>query len=475
MQTYVSASKKNGAKFVIVVLKNYFYPRKNNLIINTILKILTFMKKSIIIALAAMALGAYSSDAKAQFLDRLKDKAVNTAKDNIERRVGDKTNEVMDNAIDGKGSKGDKGNKSGKSNDDNYSNDSDNGQGNSDSGVGTTKKKADNVMEYAKSDFVPGDEIIYEDLIVGEQLGEFPSRWDLMEGNAEIAKLNGESVIAMNGDGCKIIPLMKDNSKNYLGDVFTIEFDFLFDDSEKDGCPWLEVYLKYQDSDGYNQDQLSFVTYYGYETQSVSCRYERTSGGGGDSQKDNVGPINDGAWHHYAISVNKRAVKYYVDGVRIINVPNAKIVPGYLEFNNYGSNPDRPSYLRNVRIAKGAVPLYDRLETDGKIITYGITFATGKADLKPESMTEIARIAKLMQEKSDLKFEVQGHCDSQGSDAVNDPLSQKRAEAIVDALVKQGISKSRLTAVGKGSHSPIADNSTDEGRARNRRVEFIKK
>ena len=88
---------------------------------------------------------------------------------------------------------------------------------------------------------------------------------------------------------------------------------------------------------------------------------------------------------------------------------------------------------------------------------------------------EINRIAKLMQDNPGISFEVQGHCDATGSDKVNDPLSQKRAEAIVAALVEQGIASARLTPVGKGSHVPIASNSTDEGRAKNRRVEFIKK
>ena len=117
----------------------------------------------------------------------------------------------------------------------------------------------------------------------------------------------------------------------------------------------------------------------------------------------------------------------------------------------------------------------DRLASEGKIITYAITFDTGKATIKPESTGEINRITKIMQEDPTIKFEVQGHCDNTGSDAVNDPLSQKRADAIVTALVANGIPADRLSTVGKGAHEPIADNSTDEGRAQNRRVEFVKK
>ena len=79
-----------------------------------------------------------------------------------------------------------------------------------------------------------------------------------------------------------------------------------------------------------------------------------------------------------------------------------------------------------------------------------------------------------MKENPNLSFEVQGHCDATGSDKVNDPLSQRRAEAIVSALVDLDIAEARRKPVGKGSHSPIASNSTEEGRAKNRRVEFVK-
>ena len=187
--------------------------------------------------------------------------------------------------------------------------------------------------------------------------------------------------------------------------------------------------------------------------------------------------LESDSWHHFALSFNKRALKVYIDGKRVANIPNCvKANAFHLYMRDWGGfNDSGKNYVTNVRLAQGAVPLYDRLASDGKIITYAITFETGKADLKPESMVEIIRIAKLMQDNTALNFEVQGHCDNTGSDKVNDPLSQKRAEAIVAALVEQGIAASRLTAVGKGSHSPLTSNGTEEGRAKNRRVEFVKK
>jgi len=137
-------------------------------------------------------------------------------------------------------------------------------------------------------------------------------------------------------------------------------------------------------------------------------------------------------------------------------------------------------------LAAGAVDLYDRNKTDldavakameetGKFVTNNILFETGKADLKAESMAEIEKVAAYMKANPSVRFEVQGHCDNQGSDKVNDPLSQKRSEAIVAALVKLGVDEWNLRAVGKGSHEPVADNKTEEGRAKNRRVEFIRK
>ena len=80
-----------------------------------------------------------------------------------------------------------------------------------------------------------------------------------------------------------------------------------------------------------------------------------------------------------------------------------------------------------------------------------------------------------MKANATARFEVQGHTDNQGSDKINDPLSQERAEAVVKALEGMGVDPFNLRAVGKGSHEPVADNGTEDGRAKNRRVVFVKK
>ena len=341
----------------------------------------------------------------------------------------------------------------------------------------------------AKSDFVRGGTIMFQDNMEGEQVGEFPSKWDLVRGNAEIATIKGQKCIALiDGDGW-ITPLVKGGIRNYLGDVFTVEYDMLFDDRPKDGAPSIELDIMNENEE---RDNELFEIEYSMccDKQTIDCNYVRPTAEGythkeGSSRASEVCVINDGRWHHFALSFNKRAIKFYVDGKRVINVPNAKAGAGWLTLWSGGMDK-RPTYVKDVVIAKGAVDLYERNATDmsavekaiaetGKFVTNNILFETGKATLKSESMAEIQKVADYMKKNPSARFEVQGHTDNQGSDAINDPLSQQRAEAVVKALEGLGCDPFNMRAVGKGSHEPVADNSTDAGRAKNRRVEFIKK
>ena len=331
--------------------------------------------------------------------------------------------------------------------------------------------------EAVKSDFVPGTAVIFEDDLRGEQMGEFPSKWDLIDNNAEVAKMNGKMAIKFeHGSDTEITPLLEDEGKKYLPEVFTLEFDF-FVTGEEEKTSGYHLLLKSEDG-----EYVSEITtgQGGISWNIVKPNGDETIEGSASLEGNNE--LND--WNHFALSFNKRALKAYINNKRVINIPNAKAMDWFSVKTEFWE--DHIDYITNVRLAKGGVELYDRnaqsmtavekaIAETGKFVTNNILFDTGKATLKQESMIEIMKVAEYMKKNPTVRFEVQGHTDNQGSDAVNDPLSQQRAEAIVKALEALGVDGFNLKAVGKGSHEPVADNKTEEGRAKNRRVEFIKK
>ena len=121
-----------------------------------------------------------------------------------------------------------------------------------------------------------------------------------------------------------------------------------------------------------------------------------------------------------------------------------------------------------------ASEMLDTLNRDGFMALY-INFDTGKAMIKPESGPIIEQIASLLKDNEDLNLSVEGHTDNVGTPQSNKTLSEERAKAVVAAVVELGIDAGRLTAVGWGQEKPVADNRTEDGRAKNRRVEIVKK
>ncbi len=117
--------------------------------------------------------------------------------------------------------------------------------------------------------------------------------------------------------------------------------------------------------------------------------------------------------------------------------------------------------------------IYEKMIAQGKFISRDILFDVGKSIIKEQSFVEISRIASFMKEHSELRFSIEGHTDSQGADEGNMVLSKQRAESVRRGLIKFGIDPSRLETKGFGETRPIDTNSTVEGRASNRRVEFI--
>lgn len=118
--------------------------------------------------------------------------------------------------------------------------------------------------------------------------------------------------------------------------------------------------------------------------------------------------------------------------------------------------------------------MWDTLKKDG-FVSLQINFDTNKSVIKTESMPLVRQIVELMKNQPALKVSIEGHTDNQGSAASNKTLSLDRAKAVIAAVAAEGIKADRMTAEGWGQERPVADNRTEEGRAKNRRVELVKK
>jgi outer membrane protein OmpA-like peptidoglycan-associated protein len=430
------------------------------------------MKKYILSA--AVLAFLFSGTASAQgILGRLGERA----KQAVENNIGNKIEKGVNDLLDGK--KKDKDSKKNEAGDQEFDEE-------------TVKEEAIDFAEIkAKSDFVRGGTVFFSDDLSGERMGEFPSKWDLM-GGSEVEVVNIKGVKAIRMESSQIQPLMKE--KQYLPEEFTIEFDVLAQPAQE-GSGWdatLDLIMEGDDGGRVFDIRMSpeYHPYYGGEYSGIGWGWgaENPSGSKIDGEPGRQAInryLKKNDWNHIAISFNKRAFKMYLNYQRIVNIPNMAQPRSW--WMDGSSDSDKGIFVTNIVMAKGAVELYERNATDyssavekaiaetGKFVTNNILFETGKATLKPESMAEIQKIAEYMKKNPTARFEVQGHTDNQGSDKVNDPLSQQRAEAVVKALEGEGVDPFNLRPVGKGSHEPVADNATEEGRAKNRRVEFIKK
>jgi len=319
------------------------------------------------------------------------------------------------------------------------------------------------VIKWSKFDFVPGDDVIFSDgPAIDEESGEFPSRWDYSKGSVEIGEMDGEPVIMFLDGGAEIVPYLKNSREDYLPKTFTLEFDVWFEPGSHFHRYWISFHdLKNQRNKGLKERLTIYVN--GLEFLDTDKRYPGT-----EHFNWSENPV--GGWKHISIAYTRGKFKAYMDDTRLINIPHLQGDPWGITVEAENGN----MFIKNIRLAKGGVKYYDRFLTDGKIVVNGIRFDVNKAAIKPESHGAINKIFKLMKKHPEVKFSVEGHTDNDGSDTRNLELSKARAKEVVKRLVDMGIDHTRLKSKGWGETKPLTTNATAEGRANNRRVEFIK-
>lgn len=393
--------------------------------------------------------------ASAGFLDNLVDKIEQEADNRLNRRTDEAIDDTFDSAED--------------EFDDSFSGHQDRAGSQDSSHASTPSHSSSNTqpnnpnIKWAKFDFVPGDTVLFEDKpSIDEENGEFPSRWDLKEGSVEIAEVNGENVIMFLDHGT-IIPYLKNSRNDYLPDVFTLEFDAYFSKGYS-GRYWVNFFDEKNQwkKRGKNQRMTIYVN-------SIRLdKSEKTYPGKRKNNKDEVG-----GWRHISIAFTRGKLKAYMNDTRLINIPHYPGNPTGITISAE-KHDNYEKFIKNIRLAKGGVKYYDRVLQDGKIIVNGIRFDVNKANILPESNGAINKIYSLMRKHPDIRFRVEGHTDSDGGEKSNLRLSQSRAEAVMNRLISMGVASNRLQAKGFGESKPIDTNGTAEGRANNRRVEFIK-
>ncbi len=171
--------------------------------------------------------------------------------------------------------------------------------------------------------------------------------------------------------------------------------------------------------------------------------------------------------YEYAAGINRRTTVRFKKGAAEI----------WLHINAYTYDYEMTIVEKQAmeqQVTVDASAMATSIADAGSVAIYGIYFDTAMSELKAESDPAVEEIAKLLTANPSLKVYIVGHTDMVGDPASNVKLSQARAQSVINALVsKHGIAASRLIAFGNGPYAPVAKNTTDEGRARNRRVELV--
>ncbi|MFB2117963.1 OmpA family protein [Parapedobacter sp. 2B3] len=332
------------------------------------------------------------------------------------------------------------------------------------------------------SDFIPGNNTIFADDFSQDELMDFPAKWN-STGSGRVVELDGVPGRWLEIKHNTYVNPVMDGT---LPENCTIEFDLFLKEEGERRIPQLffgltevrdivreDIYYKekfYTKIDGYNAANSKAVEYginfppLGNKNDFPLTRYSNRV-------------------LRVSIACNKTRIRVYLDQTKIVDLP--RIVTPNMRNNVYFQNGELvPAsevgmYIGNIRIASGDVDarslLVKQLMDDGKAVTNDILFDVGRDVIKPASFDILKQIGDALVANPSLKIKIIGHTDSDGGDADNLKLSQDRAASVKLYITENfPVVGSRMQTDGMGEGKPVAANDSPAGKAKNRRVEFLR-
>ena len=405
-------------------------------------------------------------------------------KDKVKQRADEKVDKAIDNGLD----KAEEGAKKKTKTEDGKTKTED-----EDGNKIKTKTEDDNpsslptasLASYSKFDFVPGAKTIFFDDFAQDKIGDFPVKWNT-NGKGEVvtnSKYPGKWLKMRNAT-----TYLPEISSTKFPENYTIEYDMVASGEDRQGGFHLEftsLVNKQQvpgagDNPGpgiYLSTELNADGKIRYLISTTNI--DGTNAGGNTDLNDETLVGKPAEKFHVSIAINKQRFRYYVNEVKVLDLPRALPQMNYnaIVFRMWGWADDHPfdALLSNFRYAEGTTDARSKLIIEGKLVTRGITFDVNSDKIKPESFGTLKEIAQVLKDNAVVRVKIIGHTDSDGSAATNLTLSKNRSVSVKNTLSKDfGIDASRMQTDGKGANEPASPNTSPEGKANNRRVEFIK-
>lgn len=439
------------------------------------------MKK---LLLFTVMLGAMSR-ADSQLLKKILDRTKQKTEDKVSEKISEKASNAATSPIDNTGKK---------------NKDKDNSYENSNPTVVNTGNEivTDNepnitptLATYSKFDFVPGDKILVAEDFAQDAVGDFPAKWNT-NGSGEVVTVNGQQGhwLMINKKG-RFIP----EYITSLPENFTFQFDVICNEKFSFYSNALQLFFL-TGGNGKEALEYSFIQLEKRSCVKIGVHPANAGSTGGTAyvqtfengepvitNEVNTSQFNSNAGKtklKVSIWRQKQRVRVYLNQEKVFDLPRAfaagkTFSTVMFELWSSMNNDDDRYLINNISLAAGAPDTRNKLITEGKFVTRGILFDVNSDKIKPESYGVLKDIASVLSENPDVNVTIIGHTDADGKDADNLTLSQNRAQSVKNTLTNEfKIDASRMKTDGKGESQPVDKNDTPEGKANNRRVEFIK-